>query len=117
MASKYVSFFHNKCPNCNSGLYYDIALESGVCIKCPNKEQSMPKAAMVDPVVEAVRNDLLNRSKVGIEKYGVTLDRKDLNLRDWLQHTYEETLDQANYLKCAIMEIDGGTKDEKATKA
>jgi len=59
-----------------------------------------------DSVVAAVRDDLLRRSEVGIAKYGVTLDRADLNLRDWLQHAYEETLDQANYLKRAIMEID-----------
>jgi hypothetical protein len=59
-----------------------------------------------DPVVEAVRADLLERSRIGIEKYGVTLARTDLSLRDWLQHAYEETLDQANYLKRAIMEID-----------
>lgn len=67
---------------------------------------------MVDTVVEAVRADLLRRSQLGIAKYGVTLDRTDLNLRDWLQHAYEETLDQANYLKRAIIEIerraDGG---------
>lgn len=61
---------------------------------------------MIDSVVEAVRDDLLRRSKIGIEKYGVTLDRSDLNLRDWLQHAYEETLDQANYLKRAIFELD-----------
>lgn len=61
---------------------------------------------LVDSVVAAVRADLLQRSELGIAKYGVTLDRKDLNLRDWLQHAYEETLDQANYLKRAIMEID-----------
>lgn len=60
----------------------------------------------VDTVVEAVRQDLLDRSKVGIVKYGVTLDRTDLNLRDWLQHAYEETLDQANYLKRSIIELD-----------
>ena len=60
----------------------------------------------VDRVVEAVRADLLKRSQVGITKYGVTLDRTDLSLRDWLQHAYEETLDQANYLKRAILEID-----------
>lgn len=58
------------------------------------------------PVVEAVRDDLLKRSQVGLSKYGVTLARDDLSLRDWLQHAYEETLDQANYLKRAIMEID-----------
>lgn len=59
-----------------------------------------------DSVVAAVRADLLRRSELGIAKYGHTLDRKDLSLRDWLQHAYEETLDQANYLKRAIMEID-----------
>lgn len=60
-----------------------------------------------DPIVEAVRADLLQRSQVGIAKYGVTLARTDLSLRDWLQHAYEEHLDAANYLKRAIMEIDG----------
>ena len=61
-----------------------------------------------DRVVDAVRDDLLRRSQLGIAKYGVTLERTDLSLRDWLQHTYEETLDQANYLKRAIIELDGG---------
>ena len=60
----------------------------------------------LDPIVEAVRDDLLQRSQVGISKYGVNLARNDLSLRDWLQHAYEETLDQANYLKRAIVEID-----------
>ena len=59
-----------------------------------------------DSIVEAVRADLLRRSQLGIAKYGVTLDRTDLNLRDWLQHAYEEHLDAANYLKRAIIELD-----------
>lgn len=62
---------------------------------------------MVDKVIEAVREDLWSRSQFGIKKYGVTLERKDLTLRDWLQHAYEECLDQANYLKRSIMELDG----------
>lgn len=57
---------------------------------------------MTDPIIEAVRQDLLQRSQVGIAKYGTTLAREDLGLRDWLQHAYEETLDKAAYLKCAI---------------
>ena len=60
-----------------------------------------------DSVVEAVRADLLQRSQLGIKKYGVTLDRTDLTLKDWLQHAYEETLDQANYLKRAILTLEG----------
>ena len=59
-----------------------------------------------DRIVEAVRYDLLRRSQIGIEKYGTSLERTDLSLRDWLQHAYEECLDQANYLKRSIMEID-----------
>lgn len=64
------------------------------------------KTITPDRVVEAVRADLLSRSQLGIAKYGVTLDRTDLSLRDWLQHAYEETLDQANYLKRAIIELE-----------
>lgn len=60
----------------------------------------------LDPVVEAVRADLLRRSQIGFKKYGVGLDRPDLNQRDWLQHAYEEALDLANYLKRMIMDLD-----------
>lgn len=61
---------------------------------------------MNDKIVEQVRNDLLIRSIVGIEKYNTTLDRTDIDLKGWLQHAYEETLDKALYLKRAIKEID-----------
>ena len=60
---------------------------------------------MTDPVVEAVRADMLERAAKGLAKYGVTLARTDLSLKDWLQHAYEECLDQAAYLKRAIMEL------------
>jgi hypothetical protein len=58
-----------------------------------------------DTVVEQVRKDLIERSKVGIEKYNTTLDRTDIDLKGWLQHAYEETLDKALYLKRAIREL------------
>jgi len=66
-----------------------------------------------DPVVEAVRQDLLNRSHVGIVKYGTTLYENMGDLRYWLQHSYEECLDHANYLKRAIMELDKQSDDNK----
>lgn len=65
---------------------------------------------MTDKVVEAVREDLLKRSEVGIKKYNVTLDRNDLSLKDWLQHAYEECLDQANYLKKSILQLENQEK-------
>ena len=61
---------------------------------------------MKDGIVTKVVDDLNQRSERGICKYGVTLERTDIDLRGWLQHTYEETLDKALYLKRAIEELD-----------
>jgi hypothetical protein len=61
---------------------------------------------MIDTIVEGVRSDLKDRSEVGIEKYNTTLDRTDIDLKGWLQHAYEETLDKALYLKRAIKELE-----------
>jgi hypothetical protein len=52
-----------------------------------------------DSIVESVRQDLLDRSEVGIKKYNTTLDREDLNAGDWITHAYQEMLDGALYLK------------------
>ena len=65
---------------------------------------------ITDKVVEAVRADLLQRSQVGIKKYNTTLERSDLDLKDWLQHSYEECLDMANYLKRCIIELENNEK-------
>lgn len=56
----------------------------------------------------AVCADIAQRQQVGIAKYGTTVRDNPLNLREWLQHAYEETLDQAVYLKRAIEELDKG---------
>lgn len=61
----------------------------------------------MDKVIQAVCEDLQKRSEFGLKKYGVSLERKDLALVDWLEHAYLEALDHANYLKRAIMEIKG----------
>ena len=65
-------------------------------------------AEKIDMVIDAVRTDLLQRSQLGIKKYGVTLCEGGLTHRQFLQHAYEEALDLANYLKGAIMRIDNG---------
>jgi hypothetical protein len=63
---------------------------------------------MTCTIVEAVKKDLTERSNKGIDKYHTTLDRTDLSLKDWLQHAYEECLDQANYLKKSIILLENG---------
>lgn len=59
----------------------------------------MTEEKTTDKIVLSVMNDLNERSKVGINKYGVTLEREDLDIKDWINHAYEEALDKANYLK------------------
>lgn len=50
--------------------------------------------------------DIAERQQKGIAKYGVTVAENPLELREWLQHAYEETLDKAIYLKRAIAEME-----------
>lgn len=57
-----------------------------------------------DLVVERNRQLLLERSKVGISKYGVTVDGNNLTEKEWLQHALEEALDLANYIQKLILE-------------
>lgn len=51
-----------------------------------------------DSVVESVVNRLRDRAKVGFEKYGTDLDRKDLSDEQWIDHAIEESLDFSLYL-------------------
>jgi uncharacterized coiled-coil DUF342 family protein len=61
---------------------------------------------MKDSIVEEVRQDLLDRSEVGIKKYNTTLDREDLDLVDWMEHTRQELLDGALYLTRAKKDVE-----------
>lgn len=53
-----------------------------------------------------VCQDIASRQQIGLKKYGTSVEQNPLTLRQWLQHAYEETLDQAIYLRRAIEEID-----------
>jgi len=54
-----------------------------------------------------VCNDIAMRQARGLVKYGTTVADNPLVLREWLQHAYEECLDQAIYLRRIMEEIDG----------
>jgi hypothetical protein len=58
-------------------------------------------------VEESVIEEIRKRSQVGFKKYGKTMTRTDLSVREWLQHALEEALDLSVYLKRVIMEMDG----------
>ena len=88
-----------ECPECTKGL-----------IEAIEKQCVSP-----DSNVEKNREMLLQRSIVGLAKYGVTTDNNPLPLRAWLQHALEEALDMANYLQAAISKLDEeGAKNDNA---
>lgn len=61
--------------------------------------------------------DIARRQELGIAKYGQTVADNPLKLKEWLQHAYEEVLDQAVYLKRAIAEIDFQEEVKRAKAA
>lgn len=54
---------------------------------------------MKDSIVTSVLAQFKERSSVGIEKYGTTLDRNDLSTLEWLKHAQEEAMDFILYLE------------------
>lgn len=66
------------------------------------------------PITEALVDQLRARAAVGLEKYGVTLDRQDIDLEGWLQHMLEEMLDGAGYAMAAMRKVRGLAAQEAA---
>lgn len=60
---------------------------------------------MIDKNVQSVTNKMLERADTGLNKYGVTTERTDLSLLEWVTHAQEEAMDLAIYLERIKQEI------------
>jgi len=58
-----------------------------------------------DKIVESIVLKFLQRSETGIKKYNTTLDKNNLPLKEWLQHSIEEKMDDILYMQRALNEI------------
>ncbi len=56
--------------------------------------------------------DIAARQAKGIAKYGKTVEGNPLGQREWLQHAYEECLDQAVYLRRLMEEMDAKARQD-----
>ena len=111
------AFDGGDCQSCIAGeaaeddtpIEADLALCHALCGSSPCSKSW--ELAGHDPTgIEAqVCEDIARRQALGIAKYGQTVAENPLKLREWLQHAYEETLDNAVYLRRAIDEIDKKT--------
>ena len=59
---------------------------------------------MKDSVVESVIEQFKQRSEVGKVKYGITLDRTDLSMLEWMINFREELQDGLLYLERIIQD-------------
>ena len=57
-------------------------------------------------IEDAVAKKLLDRAKVGENKYGTTMERNDLSLQEWLTHLQEELMDACVYVEKLKQEVE-----------
>jgi len=58
-----------------------------------------------DGYVQIVKAKFEERSQRGMKKYGTNLERKDLNIQDWLNHLQEELMDATLYIEKLKSEV------------
>ena len=68
-----------------------------------DNDRVIPKT---DSIVDSIIDRFIVRAQFGKSKYGVDLDRTDLSLKEWLQHSIEEKLDDILYMQRALKEIE-----------
>lgn len=64
--------------------------------------RTIPKT---DSIVDSIIDRFVERAQVGMRKYGTNLDRDDLSLEQWLEHSIEEQLDNILYMQRALKEL------------
>ena len=64
-------------------------------------------------IEDAVMIKIYKRAVMGKAKYGVTMMRSDLSLKEWLTHAQEEAMDLAVYLQKIIEELGENNGNEK----
>lgn len=69
-------------------------------------ETTTEQRPVKDFIVESVIDQFKDRSNVGIKKYGVTLDREDLTMLEWLNHLQQELMDATLYIEKLKSKLD-----------
>lgn len=52
-----------------------------------------------DLIVQTIVENFVKRAEMGEKKYGVTLDREDLSIEDFIEHALQEHMDAILYLQ------------------
>ena len=57
---------------------------------------------VTDSIVDSIIDKFVERATAGKQKYNTDLDRTDLSLEDWLEHSIQEKLDDILYMQKAL---------------
>jgi hypothetical protein len=57
---------------------------------------------VTDSIVDSIIDKFIERATIGKQKYNTDLDRSDLSLEDWLEHSIQEKLDDILYMQKAL---------------
>ena len=68
-------------------------------VEMEKQQEDTPKPFKLDSIVTSVIDQFIDRSKKGKAKYGVDLDRTDLELIEWIEHAKQEHMDAILYLE------------------
>jgi hypothetical protein len=58
---------------------------------------------VTDSIVDSIIDKFVNRATFGKQKYGTDMDRNDLSLEEWLEHSIQEKMDDILYIQKALM--------------
>ena len=71
-----------------------------------NKKEIMDKGFRViketDSIVDSIIDKFVERATFGKQKYNTDLDRTDLSLEEWLEHSIQEKLDDILYMQKSL---------------
>ncbi len=59
-----------------------------------------------DSVVQTIIENFVKRAEMGEKKYGVTLDREDLTIEEFIEHALQEHMDAILYLQKVKMMLE-----------
>ncbi|MGI1832946.1 hypothetical protein [Bacillus altitudinis] len=66
-----------------------------------------------NPIIYSVIEKLHKQQEKGLQKYGVEVETSSYDLKGWMKHAQEETLDFATYLESAIQLLEEQAKSKK----
>lgn len=60
--------------------------------------ERISKIENTDSIILETIDSFLSRGEIGLVKYNTTMDRTDLEIIDWINHSLEEQMDNILYL-------------------